>query len=57
MKNVLSIEEYGIAEGVVFSNGNIKVKDRVVYYPIYMVMFLHEEAGDPLILPIKDFSF
>lgn len=54
---MLSIEEYGIAEGVVFSNGNIKVKDRVVYYPIYMVMFLQEEEGDPLILPIKDFSF
>lgn len=36
-----SVPDYGIKRGVVLSNhGEIRVKDDIVYLPIYMVMFL-----------------
>jgi hypothetical protein len=40
LDNVLSIEEYGIKEAYVLTNDNVKIKDKLTYLPIYMVMFL-----------------
>lgn len=41
--NVMNTAEYGIDEAYVFSNENVKIKGKVTYLPIYMVMFLKDE--------------
>ncbi len=43
LRNVLDISNYAIEEAFVLSNFNVEVKDRIVYYPIYMLMFIHNE--------------
>lgn len=43
LQNVMNIPEYGIEQAIVFSNYNVSVEDRVVYYPIYFLMFLRSE--------------
>ncbi len=43
LDNVMNVEEYDIQEAFVFTNGNVKVKDKITYFPIYMVMFLHND--------------
>ena len=40
LNNVLSIENYNIKKALVFSQGNVEVKDKRIYLPIYMIMFL-----------------
>ncbi len=55
LTGVLANPEYGIPAAVVFHSGNVSVKDKITYYPIYMMMFLREpelEQGrhTPLIL-------
>ena len=42
MDNVLDISEYGIGEGCVFRGGNLQVRGKVTYYPIYMILFLQK---------------
>ena len=38
------ISNYSIEEAFVFSNYNVEVKGNLVYYPIYMLMFMENEA-------------
>lgn len=40
MDNVLSSTKFKISEGYVFCNENVKVKEKITYYPIYMIMFI-----------------
>lgn len=40
LNNVLSLENYNIKKALVFSQGNVEVKDKRIYLPIYMIMFL-----------------
>lgn len=40
LNNVLETENYGIREGLVFHDGNVAVKDKVSYLPIYAIAFL-----------------
>lgn len=40
LENVLSIEEYGIQEAIIFSNYNIEKNGNKLYLPIYMIMFV-----------------
>ncbi len=40
LNQIMSVEEYGIREACVFSNANVMVKGKVVYLPVYMIMFL-----------------
>jgi len=42
LNNLMEIENYAIKQAFVFSNYNIEVKGKIVYYPIYMLMFLNE---------------
>ena len=42
LNNLMEIENYTINQAFVFSNYNIDVKGKIVYYPIYMLMFLNE---------------
>lgn len=40
LKGVLSNPEYSISEAITFCQGNVEVVDKIVYLPIYMLMFL-----------------
>lgn len=43
LSNVMANVNYAIPAAYVFHNGNVSVSGKVVYYPIYMLMFLHKE--------------
>lgn len=43
LNNVTEAKEYGIEEAYIFTNGNVKVKGKLKYLPIYMIMFLKDE--------------
>lgn len=40
LNGVLSNPEYSISEAITFCQGNVEVVDKIVYLPIYMLMFL-----------------
>lgn len=40
INNVMSITDYHLEQGFVFSNYNVSVEGKLVYYPVYMTMFL-----------------
>lgn len=42
--NVTSSAEFDIHEALVLCNGNVKVDGKVIYMPIYMLMFLKKDA-------------
>lgn len=43
LNNILEISNYFIEEAIVLSNYNVKVKENLVYYPIYMIMFIEDK--------------
>ena len=43
LSNVLENETYNVSKAYVFHNGNVRRKDKVRYYPVYMLMFLQKE--------------
>lgn len=43
LSNVMASAEYDIPEALVLCNGNVRKEGRVVYMPIYMLMFLEKE--------------
>ena len=43
LSNVMSSAEYALPEALVLCNGNVSVDGKVVYMPIYMLMFLEKE--------------
>ncbi len=45
-----------IDEAFVFTNYNVEVKDKYVYYPIYILMFLNDEDVKLPIVDISDLS-
>lgn len=56
MNNVLACKEHDLPKGLVFCNGNIEVKDNVVYYPIYMLKFLQKSTVPEQMIFDSDFS-
>ena len=56
MDNVLKHPEFDIPKGYVFCNGNVETDGKVVYYPIYMLMFLQKETLPDEIIFDTDFS-
>ncbi len=50
LNNLLSNPDYSIKEAYVFQNDKITAKDKITYYPIYMLMFLENKAviADPI---------
>ncbi len=48
LSNIMKCKEYGLKEAIVFSNSNLNIKGKIVYAPIYMVMFLEKETSYPL---------
>lgn len=49
LSNILNSEKYTIPKAYVFHNGNVSTADKIVYYPIYMLMFLKKKELDALI--------
>lgn len=43
LNNVLENQEYAIPTAYVFHNGNVSTVGKVVYYPIYMLMFVRKK--------------
>ena len=56
LNNVLSISNYSVEEAFVLSNYNVSVVDKIVYYPIYMLMFIKEDALKMPTLELEDLS-
>ena len=48
LTNAIEITNYSIEEAFVFTNYNVEVKEKIVYYPIYLLMFL---LNDEIRLP------
>ena len=48
LSNIMDNEEYAIPKAFVFCQENIQIKNRVVYLPIYMLMFLQHEQNNDL---------
>ena len=44
-------EEYQVKESYVFANCNIEVKDKIIYYPVYMCAFISDEIEYPILTP------
>ena len=49
LSNIMDNEEYAIPKAFVFCQENTQIKGRLVYPPIYMIMFLQNEKNDDLI--------
>ena len=47
LANIMGCDEFQLSEAIVFNNDNLQVKDRIIYAPIYMVMFLQRETSAP----------
>ena len=43
LNNLLAVDEYKLKDSLVFCVGNIETKDKVVYLPLYMIMFFKKE--------------
>lgn len=56
INNVLKHPEFDIPKGYVFCNGNVETDGKVVYFPIYMLMFLQKETLPDEIIFDTDFS-
>ena len=48
LSNIMDNNEYDIPKALVFCQENIRVKERLVYLPIYMLMFLEHDKNDDL---------
>jgi len=43
LSNVMANADYNIPAAYVFHNGNVSTSGKIIYYPIYMLMFLQKE--------------
>jgi predicted AAA+ superfamily ATPase len=50
--NVMNVPEYAIDQAIVFSHNNVQLDGRILYAPIYMVMFITKENGTPSIYKV-----
>lgn len=57
LNNVMNVENYALKQAFVFTDYNVSVKDFVVYYPIYMIMFLKNDDTKMTLPDISDLSF
>ena len=44
LSNIMKNQDYAIKEAYVFQNDNVSVRGKIVYYPVYMLMFV-EHGG------------
>ena len=53
ISNALNNTEYDIGEAYIFTNYDVKVDEKITYYPIYMCMFLNNECDYPVLDEIE----
>lgn len=56
LSKIIEISNYCIDEVFVLSSFNVEVKGKIVYYPIYMLMFINEEEKQLPNIEIEDLS-
>ncbi|MDO5574581.1 MAG: AAA family ATPase [bacterium] len=56
LSNILASSNYQIEKALVLSNYNVEVIDRVVYYPIYMIMFIQADDVELPLVELDDLS-
>lgn len=47
LSNIMDCDEYELPEAVVFNNDNLRINGKIIYAPIYMVMFLEKNNVAP----------
>lgn len=47
LSNIMTCPDYDLPEAVVLNNDNLKIRGKIIYAPIYMVMFLEKENRSP----------
>ncbi|MDE6344934.1 MAG: ATP-binding protein, partial [Muribaculaceae bacterium] len=47
LSNIMDCGEYDLPEAVVFNNDNLHVEGKIIYAPVYMVMFLEKKYTAP----------
>ncbi len=47
LSNIMDCDDYGLSEAVVLCNDNLRTEGKLVYAPIYMVMFLEKSNVAP----------
>lgn len=52
LSNIMDCAEYDLPEAIVFNNDNLHVDGRIVYAPIYMVMFLQRNNSAPSVYKV-----
>ena len=61
MDNLLGIADYELDEGFVFCNSNVEIREilhgkKIIYFPIYMLMFMQKQEIPDDIIFEADFS-
>ena len=46
LDNLLATEEFKISEAITFSNSNLEVRNKRIYLPIYMIMFIKNDIDN-----------
>ena len=52
LSNIMDCGEYDLPEAVVFSNENLRVDGKLIYAPVYMVMFLEKKNDAPTLYKV-----
>ena len=47
LSNIMDCDDYSFSKAVIFCNENLRVKGKLIYAPIYMVMFLERNNDAP----------
>ena len=47
LSNIMNCDEYELPEAIVFNNDNLRINGKIIYAPIYMVMFLEKNNAAP----------
>lgn len=47
LSNIMDCEEYELQKAIVFNNENLHAKNKIIYSPIYMIMFLEKKNETP----------
>ena len=56
LKNVLACDNYGIRNAIVLTNDNLRTSGRVTYMPIYMFMFIRQNAASSHQIVVPDLT-
>lgn len=56
LNHVLNVNNYNISQAMVFCNDNVSCNGKIIYYPVYMIMFLKKQQNMEDIIYAPDFS-